>query len=66
MNFVKCVKWKKEKGVKWKMEKDHYVVINVYHVTARVHLRHVTFYQNISLIQAGRIWHLYLYKNFNL
>ena len=29
MNFVKCV---------CKMEKDLYVVINVYHVTALVHL----------------------------
>ena len=55
MNFVKCV---------CKMEKDHYVVINVYHVTALVHLRNVTFYQIISLIQAGRIWHRY--KDFNL
>ena len=44
MNFVKCV---------YKMEKDHYVV------TALVHLRNITFYQIISLIQAGRIWHLY-------
>ena len=42
MNFVKCV---------CKMEKDHYLVINVYHVTALVHLRNVTFYQIISPIQ---------------
>ena len=55
MNFVKCV---------CKMGKDHYVVINVYHVIALVHLINDTFYQNISLIQAVRIWHLS--KDFNL
>ena len=42
MNFVKCV---------CKMEKGHYVVINVYHVTARVHLRNAIFL-HVFLVQS--------------